>query len=778
MGQASSSQRDRGEVLGRDSRRLSHNLSGRDGRHAPLSISPGRQSTPPSVRPLSPPSLPSSESHTTQPIATFSRQISAQSIPVPRGGSGNNRDVSTRDEIFYEQHEERPLVHMEDLGMRDAPITHITASPMPRRSSRIARLSSMMVPRYAATGSSGDGQNIHGEGRSVRRRLSDTQPSRARGPAESHHSRHLSLFGSLSPRSSTASRQRHRRELTSISRPFPLSADASLSPSGFATAPLRESVPRQPPATDTGGRPSRFWSLRDGSRLSRVRRSISLPFEALMPTAQSTPAVDQGIQTPPQRPSRLAQTHDTDFLLPPLGVTDANITLDNAGVDAPLSPNREQRLSGISTVSESPERTLSRADGPSWTERWAERGSTARRESRRMPSMLRGRSSRLIRRDNEGPLPRILHLAATAIAAQLSGSPEQPVPDMQAIGPDDLDGSLQNLFRTLQNASNSAGESRMPEAANDSFRAPGPPPPLNFLRVFRFISQGPSSERNGGRARNPDHPRGEDASEDPEGRTVTLVVVGVRSVPTEASGHEDTAVTQPSLDSILNLPPLAPATNALRNGASGLLRHANGRARNFHRRRASIGGLNTFPANYDSQRHQRALSSSSERASTDATFAAGASTPLVLSDSPPGPHPPPSTPADPGLSAHSSATTTPSRRPSSASAIHQPPVPNRDIASQHLRETNTPVSDNPASRVQQRRRSDSEFARHRDLGAGAARRNGVVEPDEMDPVDTPASGSRSWLIYVVGTNLSEDHPALTTPSLFTDVSRYPFPPLP
>jgi hypothetical protein len=40
----------------------------------------------------------------------------------------------------------------------------------------------------------------------------------------------------------------------------------------------------------------------------------------------------------------------------------------------------------------------------------------------------------------------------------------------------------------------------------------------------------------------------------------------------------------------------------------------------------------------------------------------------------------------------------------------------------------------------------------------------MVEPDQPPP-----SGGRSWLIYVVGTNLSENHPALTTPSLFTDV---------
>jgi hypothetical protein len=44
----------------------------------------------------------------------------------------------------------------------------------------------------------------------------------------------------------------------------------------------------------------------------------------------------------------------------------------------------------------------------------------------------------------------------------------------------------------------------------------------------------------------------------------------------------------------------------------------------------------------------------------------------------------------------------------------------------------------------------------------------MVEPDQPPP-----SGGRSWLIYVVGTNLSENHPALTTPSLFTDVRLLP-----
>ena len=770
MGQSASSQRDREEFLNRDSRRFSQIVQNRGNRSARLSRADGQSTAPhqssnlPSASPQTP------ESHPSQPIATFSRQISAQSIPVIRGGAGNGRDISTRDEIFYEQHEERPLVNMEDLGMRNAPITHITASPMPRRSSRLARLSSMMVPRYASTSPTSDDQQAQGEGRSLRRRLSNTHPSRTSGEAGGQRNPRLSLFGSFSPRSSVTPRTGQRRERAPISRPYPLNPDASLPPSGFETSPLRGSRPGGSQSTRAANPPSRFWSLRDNSRMSRVRRSISLPFEALLPTAQSGSAENSSTHTPPQRPSRLTPPHDPPFILPPLNVAESGISLDAPGLGSSLPANVENRLSGISTVSESPERTLSRANGPSWTERWAERGSAARRESRRMPSMLRGRSSRLIRRDNEGPLPRILHLAAAAIAAQLSGTPEQPVPDMQAVGPDDLDGSLHNLFRTLQNASNLSNVARNQDGSQDSTRPQGASPPMNFLRVFRFVSQGPNVESTGGRPRTSNHSVADIPSDESDGRTVTLVVVGVRSVSSDIGGHDDTAGTESNLNSLLNLPQQAPSTNILRNGASGLLRHANGRARFPHRRRASLGGLNTFPANYDSQRHQRAVSSSGIQNSIDS---AGSTTPLVLSESPPGPHPPPSTPADPGLSAHSSATTTPSRRPSSASAIQQPPMPPRDVATQHLREAGITALEDHTTRVQQRRRSDSEFARHRDLGAGAARRNGVVEPDEVETGDVPASGSRSWLIYVVGTNLSEDHPALTTPSLFTDVCPFP-----
>ena len=777
MGQTASSQRDEERFLPHDLRRSSQIRQGRRARDGPY---PGIWSSDPrladeSIPETSTTSSQIQESYSSRPIATFSRQISAQSIPVSGGEAESSRDVSIRDEIFYEQHEERPLAVMGSLGMHDTPITNITASPMPRRSGRMARLSSRIFQRHVENSSAGGGDHGHGEGHFPSQRLSNTELSSTSNEAGDHRSPRFSVFGSLNSTPSRGSRPGWPRELATISHPFPFTPDGSLPTSSTRQSPFN-ALPSSTPTAEPGNPPSRFFSVSRGARLSRIRRSISMPFGYFLP-AHNAPSPDHGHPLPPHRPSRLTPTHDPNFLLPPLDVRDPSIDLNNVGSQSSRN-NGEQRVSGIATLSESPERAITRVDPATWTEHWTERGSGTRRDGRRMPSILRGRSSRLIRRDIDGPLPRILHLAATAIAAQLSGPSEQPVTDMQTISPDDLDGSLNNLFRTLQNATSLTGETRHHDSPQDSTRTSSTLPPLNFLRVFRFVSQTSTSmtsnatssaERMGGRTRADSQSAADyNVSADSEGRTVTLVVVGVRSIPSETMGHEDTAARAPNSDSPLDFSPLA-SNNAHRHGAGGVLRHSNGRSSFPHRRRASIGGTNPFPANYDIQRHQRTLIPSRHN-SVDTSSTFGPANPPALSESPPGPHPPPSTPADPGLSAYSSAAPTPSRRPSSASAaIQQPPIPNQDLASHALREVGMTDPEDQATRVQHRRRSDSEFARHRDLGAGAARRNGMVEPDEVDTDDSTSPGSRSWLIYVVGTNLSEDHPVLTTPSLFTDV---------
>lgn len=763
MGQSSSTQRERENFLQRDQQRFSQLVQERDSRGAQQA----RPHTPeldasPLVRPGSSRRSPQQQSpQTARPFATFRRRVSAQSIPM-RSGAADGESALTRDQVVYEQ-EERPLVNMEDLGMRNAPIENITASPMPRRPSVMSRLGSRLLPRYSIIENTGEDGERHGEGRTLRRRLSDSLPSTPTEQTNTRGGHRFSMFGPLASGSSQATGSRRRREMTAISRPFPLMADETVIPSTHTESNLQAhtveaSVPLHTRRFAHGSGAPR------SSRLARVRRSISTPIENFFSSNPSHSLQDQENQPPPRRPSRVDMADDSDFLLPPLSGTDTSIDLDDRPFDHGHHEHRERGNVLFPTATGPSERA------PTWP-RWADRAPTGRRESRRMPNLLRGRSSRLIRRDDDAPLSRILQLAAAAIAAQLSGTPEQAI-NMQALGADGLDGSLHTLFQTLQNATTSTGnEGRATEAGTDAQRTT---PPMNFLRVFRFVNSHSetrgTTEQSGSDARG-SHARAEHAAPDAqnaneegtEGRTVTLVLVGVRSVPSGTVPFDDSPTAEPSLDALLSLP-IVPSTNLLRGGAGGLLRHADGRSRFTHRRRASMGGVNTFPANYDSQRHQR-LHGGSRPNSGETLPTSASSVPSALSESPPGPHPPPSTPADPGLSAYSSGTTTPSREPSSASATNHPPLPRQGSASQRSREAGLfpPVEDQSTHAVRQRRRSDSEFARHRDLGAGAARRNGVVEPD-----DAPAQG-RTWLIYVVGTNLSEDHPAFATPSLFTDV---------
>ncbi|KAL9592863.1 MAG: hypothetical protein Q9179_006296 [Wetmoreana sp. 5 TL-2023] len=476
---------------------------------------------------------------------------------------------------------------------------------------------------------------------------------------------------------------------------------------------------------------------------------------------------------PPERPSRAINPDDPDYLLPPLAVTDPSLNIEDAVLQSRGPQDGEQARRGLEQATRGTENIQVGSD------RWSGNGSGNGRETRRMPNMLRGRSSRLIRRQDEGPLPRILHLAAVAIAAQLSGNPDQAITNLQAVGADGFDDSLNNLFRTLHEATDTMNSPQIAEGPNDSATSLASLPPLNFLRVFRFINtnRDVGTQNNSSRADSQagpgidasQLPSDEDLSDGPDGRTVTLVVVGVRSVPSDHIGHEDVATTGPSLEALLNmpLPPPAPSNLFRSNG----LRRSDGRSRLPRPRRASIGGPNPFPTSYSRQRQHRF--SSSPHISGDSTPGTASGSVSGLSDLPSGSHPPPSTPADSELSPYASGTTTPSRRPSSASALQQAPTNARDMAYAPADDPNALASEHYGTHpVHQRRRSDSEFARHRNLGAGAARRNGVVAPDGVEADNNMPSGSRSWLIYVVGTNISENHPALTTPSLFTDNPTY------
>ncbi|KAL9612254.1 MAG: hypothetical protein Q9167_003122 [Letrouitia subvulpina] len=710
-----------------------------------------------------------------QSFATFSRQISAQSVPARGGGSDSGEYHEARDQIFYEQQEERPLVHMEELGMRNAPITHITASPMPRRHSTLSRLSSRVLPRHSASGAADIHDAPRGRHRSLRQRLSHYVPSSLIHERQAG-SRRLFIPSFLLPSSGT-SRLRQRGDFAPVSRPLPLVLDQedsmsdlatpslSTTPTALSFMPSRQSAP--PPRTQPNTR---------NSRLSRIRRSLTDSFETFLPTLRHAIPDDLNHLSPTQRPLQAAPT---DWL-PPLPTTNASLDLGGVSLAPSLYAPREPTAHGLPVSAEASEGMSSRSDGSSWSERRPVHGTGGRRESRRMPNMLRGRSSRLVRRQDEGPLPRILHLAAVAIAAQLSENPAQAINNLQAIGPDGLDESMADFFRTLQDAPNTRSDDLVNDANNPT-RAIGTWPPLNFVRVFRFIN---SSEENGVQngtpniERSPSSRQGDDQVPRNanslyvnDTRTATLVVVGVRSVPSEHVGHENVANAGPNLDALFDLPHAAP--NALsslrRRETGGFVRHRDGNVGFSDRRPNSMGDITSLPVNSVRQRHTQASSSGDQSLRSTALAASGV--PLALSELASGPFPPPSSPADSSLSPFSSGSTTPIRRPSSASALHYPQSPSIHSVSNRQNDASFPTLEDQEVRPgQPRRRSDSEFARHRELGAGAARRNGVVEPVGVEAEEPPSLGSRSWLIYVVGTNLAGDHPALTTPSLFTDVS--------
>lgn len=770
MGQSASSEREQPATSRRhEVRRLSQRLRDRPN-DAPDSGQPPNLSTPsPSAN--QPPSGQGLER--VQPFATFSRQISAQSVPV-RDSAGQSGDMAAQDRIFYQQQGERPLVHMEDLGMRDAPITHITASPMPRRLSTFSRLASRIVPSYA-TNRPSDLPERGVEVQPLRRRISERLSSHLADDGNPAISRRFSMLNPLTRGPSSTPRPRRRREIAPISGPYPLVLDGSVQAPEFtpATAEHRDNADGH--LTDHQGlQPRRRHPSLRNSRLSRFRHSLSLPFESMRPMSGLLSTGNNVAQTPPERPPRSSIPGDPDYLLPPLAMADTRLDMENSVLQSRIPEDGEQTTPGNlpgGQISDS-QRTGSA--------RWADRGTSSGREARRMPNMLRGRSSRLIRRQDEGPLPRILHLAAVAIAAQLSGNPDQAITNLQAVGVDGFDDSLNNLFRTLHEATDTMNSTPNANGSSDSATSLGSLPPLNFLRVFRFVNTNRDTDAHDNNTA-PPRPSSANVSDNPlppdedpangaEGRTVTLVVVGVRSVPSDHIGQDDVATTGPSLEALLNmpLPPAAPSNLFRGSGSGSLLRRSDGRSRLPRPRRASAGGSNPFPGNHTRQRQHRFSSSpSGSGISTPATASSSIS---GLADLPSGSHPPPSTPAEAGLSPYASGTTTPSRRPSSASAMHQPPISTRDMAYSPADDPASSSDQYTTNPVHQRRRSDSEFARHRNLGAGASRRNGVVAPDGVEADNNMGSGSRSWLIYVVGTNISENHPALTTPSLFTDVS--------
>jgi hypothetical protein len=354
--------------------------------------------------------------------------------------------------------------------------------------------------------------------------------------------------------------------------------------------------------------------------------------------------------------------------------------------------------------------------------------------------------------DQAAMLSRLLSVAAAATAASLVGDAEEAISQAQDVGGDNGgDGSFESFLRALQNG---RLETALRNGGNEMGGGAGAPGSerdgengvlsLNFFRMFRFGSQ-PANNADGENNEN-----GEEGS----GRMVPVIIVGIRSVsPRDSTEEGGNARPTPFFDALANLPVSVPTVQRRpRLGSSGNVTTTH----HGHRRATSLGSPSR---------------PSASNASTPPEYVTGIN-PFAIphhhstTDTPSGPSPPPTTPSEretiPLFGSPSA------RRSTLEPAIPDPftegeGAPRRDPFRRTTRRLSNPDADSAAERVRnlvpnmRSGSSNASEASGRDLGAS----NRPLAP-------TPET--RSWIIYVLGGSYPENHPILTTPSLFTDVS--------
>ncbi|KAI9704757.1 MAG: hypothetical protein M1836_006537 [Candelina mexicana] len=655
--------------------------------------------------------------------------------------------------------------------------TTITAQCIPERQSLLSRARSRLIPSRNVD----DGRRNYNRARSSH----NATISRTR--------RLLSFSGSASrtPRSGIVGR---RNGLASISRPIPFLPQRWPSEDEPESGPAEALRSLERPASPVRSTQPHHNIIRRSARLSRFRESLSMRFQDTFTTSSSSQPADVLLEPTsltqndsqnadlsaisresipqttslPRRVLLMGQRAQQGFNLPALPPTPTLAMNRDLGGNPHIQPSPRPRSAYSRTISSS----LNRLRLPAG-------------EVSRTPS-LNGRQPTRLRRgeDQAAMLSRLLRVAAAATAQSLVGSTDR-LYEARDVAHDGVGGGFEGFIHALENgglADDLRGGGSGLGSRTGSVSSEGGLAPLNFFRMFRFATPTESGSQDSGSVTPVEHRQGSDtrraqestadgdggADDGVDGRMVPIIIVGIRSVPPhggpEGNGGD---VAPPLLDALTHIP--APLDLEGEPG-SGSVRSEGGVSRAYSQRRtASMGPINQFPAHYNSQQHQRTQDIGLQQGGPTLVHSANNSS--SLSETPPGPHPPPSTPADPGLSAYSSGTTTPSHRPSSSSAAFRSNFP--PSQSQARRSSAAGLDPNTENHVSEpntarpRRLSDSDFSRHRTFGSGAPRRNGVVEPDRRAP-----EGTRSWIIYVLGGSYPENHPILTTPSLFTDSPSY------
>lgn len=699
-----------------------------------------------------------------QRFATFSRQVSSRSTPIESTITSRNQNVSTRNDFHLEEYERRQLFPSGRLHAESTPVTYITASPMPRHS-RLSRLRGRLFSRHWNERPTID----HAQAGGGPFWRSDSAGARS-GQAAQGHPAHT-----------------HQRRLSAlaISR---LANSATGSRTATAPISLHDST------TSATRRPSSMAS--HGSRGEQHSVS-STPRHAHQATyAQSNPANSLFSRLHRRRLSRNSRTdlaHQMESSANPwaLNPLDANSNTDAFFDNSPLTrstsnttipdqtvptnfitdgPQREPRV--LSDGHESPE---SYAGDATWIRRLNAARSSSRRHDSTAPSRSSGSHNRLTRPNDDLTWSVILRIAAGSAAAQASGdSLDSPVP-VDTLRPRSQDATLHLMSHLLQHA-----EYRRHRGRDNSSldRASS----FDSMRIFRLVSRSTGSTSLGSTSLGDGSARQEPAvslQDGYEDRNITVVLIALRTsaaenIRAEAMNEHNSPSRAHPRNSLLETAPSALHPIQAGDNADHQPPEMARRSRLSLLRRVSFGGLHgdghDMSPDFIIRRHQRSFSTGIPNRSDMRVRPASYS----FSESSPGPAPPPSTPAELAISAASSHITALTR----AGSLGSSSTPSAAFAEESphrtsFHEENPSVETRPLRSIRQRRQSDSDFARQRNLGAGAARRNGVVEPDDVDSMTPPANRSRNWLVYVVGTDLSQDHSLWSAPSLYNDVSLVP-----
>jgi len=217
--------------------------------------------------------------------------------------------------------------------------------------------------------------------------------------------------------------------------------------------------------------------------------------------------------------------------------------------------------------------------------------------------------------DHNGLLSQLLSAAASATATQLLDGDEEAISRARGTATDDDDGSFDGFLRSIESG-------RLANEANA---------PLNFFRMFRFGTPATAAPgRNGSTTTatattitTSSNSQPASTANGSSGRMVPIIIVGIRAVPPGAEMPE--------------VPFLGPLSGANNRPST---------TRRSHRRRASMGGVNRFPASYDNQRDHR----SPDRTRRES---------ITSDDRANWPRPPPVSPASPNLPTMTSRIPTP-----------------------------------------------------------------------------------------------------------------------